>query len=160
MKTGFEIDKRVVKIGIEGSDKTEVLKNMARMLVDAGYVKESYIDGILKREKIFPTGIPLDGYGIALPHTDIEHVNSPMVAVATLKEPIEFNCMGGGEEDKVDVKIVFMLAMKDGNEQLPMLQSLMDIIQDNELIKDICESTDNELLASLLTEKLGNQVNV
>jgi len=160
VKTGFDIDKRVVKIGIEGRDKTEVLTNMARMLVEAGYVKESYIDGILKREKIFPTGIPLDGYGIAIPHTDIEHVNSPMVAVATLINPIEFNCMGGGDEDRVAVKIIFMLAMKDGNEQLPMLQSLMHIIQDNKLINDICESTDNELLASLLTAELGKQVNV
>ena len=79
-----------------------------------------------------------------------------MVAVATLKEPIEFNSMGGGKEDKLWVKIIFMLAMKDGNEQLPMLQSLMDIIQDNELLKDIYESTDNGLLADKLTVKLGN----
>lgn len=156
MEKKFKIDKSVVKIGLEGGDKKEVLTSMARMLFEAGYVKESYIHGILKREDIFPTGIPTGEYGVAIPHTDIEHVNSPMVAVATLKEPIEFNSMGGGKEDKLWVKIIFMLAMKDGNEQLPMLQSLMDIIQDNELLKDIYESTDNGLLAAMLTVKLGN----
>lgn len=43
--------------------------------------------------------------------------------------------MGGEKEDKVDVKIIFMLAMKDGNAQVTLLKKLMGVIQDDELLK-------------------------
>lgn len=160
METKFEIDKRVVKIELQGTNKAEVLKSIAEMLKEAGYVKESYINGILKREDIFPTGLPTGEYGVAIPHTDIEHVNSPMIAVATLKEPIEFNVMGGGEEDKIGIKIIFMLAMKESNAQLSLLQSLMSIIQDSKLLKDIYETKDVDSLVYMLNEKLCNNIKI
>jgi PTS system galactitol-specific IIA component len=160
VKTKFQIDKRVVKIGLQGGDKAEVLKRMAEMLKKAGYVKESYITGILKREDIFPTGLPTGEYGVAIPHTDVEHVNSPMIAVATLKKAVEFNVMGGDEGDKIDVKIIFMLAMKDGNAQLTLLQSLMGVIQDSKLLKGIYEAKEVDSLVSMLNVKLCGHITI
>lgn len=146
----FKVDKKVVFINLEDTGKIEVLKKMADRLCKEGYVKESYIQGILKREKIFPTGLQAEGCGVAIPHTDVEHVNSPMIAVATLKNTVEFNMMGGERDDKVDVKIIFMLAMKDGNAQLALLQKLMEIIQDRELLEKICREDEIDSLVSLI----------
>lgn len=152
------LDDRVVKIDLECKDKFEVLEKVAEMLLSSGYVKESFIQGVIDREKIFPTGLPTGDYCVAIPHTDVIHVNTPMIAVATLKEAVEFNIMGGGEEDKVKVKIVFMLAMKDGNAQLALLQSLMDVIQDSELLRTIYETKEKSTLVNLLSKKLGDSM--
>lgn len=152
----FRLDKKVVLINLEDKDKIEILKKMADRLQREGYVKKSYIQGILKREKIFPTGLQAKNCGVAIPHTDIEHVNSPMIAVATLKNAVEFNMMGGEGDDKVNVKIIFMLAMKDGNAQLSLLQKLMKIIQDDDLLDRICNEDKVDNLVSLINNVFIN----
>lgn len=149
----FKIDKKVVLINVAETDKASILKKMADKLENAGYVKKSFIDGILKREEIFPTGLQANGFGVAIPHTDAEHVNSPMIAIATLKNPVKFNMMGGEKEDKVDVKIIFMLAMKDGNAQVMLLKKLMGVIQDDELLKDIYNADKVDMLLAILNNK-------
>lgn len=155
MTNGFKLDSEVVKIQLEGKTKEEVFTEMANMLQDAGYVKESYLNGILKREEVFPTGLPTGDIGVAIPHTDVEHVNMPMVAVATLNEPVQFGIMGGNQEDTIDVKVVFMLAMKDGNAQLQVLQNIMEIIQDEQLLEEISSAQDEQTLLTLLEDKIN-----
>lgn len=90
----FKINKEVVLVNVEETDKVSILKKMADKLEKGGYVKKSFVTGILEREKIFPTGLQAKGFGVAIPHTDAEHVNSPMIAIATLKNPVKFNIMG------------------------------------------------------------------
>lgn len=155
MTNGFKLDSEVVKIQLEAKTKEEVFTEMANMLHNAGYVKESYLNGILKREEVFPTGLPTGDVGVAIPHTDVEHVNMPMVAAATLNEPVQFGIMGGSQEDTIDVKVVFMLAMKDGNAQLQVLQNIMGIIQDEQLLEEISSAQDEQTLLTLLEDKIN-----
>lgn len=49
-----------------------------------------------------------------------------------------------------------MLAMKDGNAQVTLLQKLMSIIQDDKLLKDIYEANETDALLSILNCKLSN----
>ncbi|MFT9494132.1 PTS sugar transporter subunit IIA [Anaerosolibacter sp.] len=151
--TKFFFDERVVHIGLSAMDDKEVLKKMADELQYAGYVKDSFSQAIIQREKIFATGLPLEVYGVAIPHTDPHHVETEMISIATLKEPISFGVMGNPDE-KVAVSIVFMLAMEDSSAQLQLLATLMCIIQDTSILKKIYEAQSPKDLVALLSTRM------
>src|SRR5690554_2839083 len=114
---GFGFSEKLVLVKQEGETKEDILRRLADLLEENGYVKESYYDALLEREAKFPTGIITNTTGVAIPHTDIEHVNQPAIAVATLKTPVLFNRMDDFEE-VTPVNIIIMLAIKDSDAQL------------------------------------------
>lgn len=109
-------------------DKEKVLDTVSQTLYKNGYVKESYIQAIKDREKIFPTGLNTTTFGIAIPHTDSKHVNEATIAIGVLKQPTIFQEMGA-EDIEVPVRLVFMLAIKDPDKQLETLQSVISLIE-------------------------------
>lgn len=143
------IDPSLMEIDIDLDTKEDVLQKMASNLVREGYVNETYIEAILKREKAFPTGISTEGLGVAIPHTDIEHVIRPAVAVATLKEPVKFFSMEDPETE-VDVKIVFMLAITEPEFQLDILRKLVSLFQNKEMLIELSKVEDAEEMAVVL----------
>lgn len=151
--TSFLFDERVIHIGLTAKDHKEVLKQMADDLWLAGYVKDSFSQAIIEREQTFATGLPLEAYGVAIPHTDPYHVEVEMISIATLKEPVEFKVMGNPDE-KVAVSIVFMLAMIDNSSQLQLLANLMSVIQDTEMLTKIYKTKHPEDLMTLLSKKM------
>lgn len=152
MSKSIVLNEEVVEVNMIVKNRNQLLKIMSEMLKKGGYVRDSYEEAILKREDMFSTGLPTEEIGVAIPHTDAIHVNSPMISLVTLKEPIKF-CEMGNPEAEVDVKIVFMLAMKDSNTQMEMLTNLMGIVQDTKLLKEICESDKNHLI-EIINNKL------
>ena len=71
MKEPMELLKeKLIFIDVEAKDREEAIGKMAKELYKKGYVKESYINAILDREKVFPTGLPTEEVGVAIPHTD------------------------------------------------------------------------------------------
>lgn len=123
----------------EQTSRSAVLIEMAELLIEKGYVKESYKQAILEREKIFPTGLLTEFGGVALPHADSKHVLSPIVCIAKLKESITFHEMAVNDE-LVPVQLVFMLALQNPEDQLDMLQLLIQMIQNEEVMQSIAVS--------------------
>lgn len=123
----------------EQTNQTAVLCEMAELLIKKGYVKESYQNAILKREKTFPTGLMTEFGGVALPHADSEHVLAPIVCIAKSKVPIYFHEMAVNDEI-IPVHFIFMLALQDPSEQLDMLQFLIQMIQNEEVMASIANS--------------------
>ena len=116
-----------------------------------GVAKDTFYEGLITREKDFPTGLSLNNMAVAIPHTDPEHVNRTQVGFMTLDEPVEFIEMG--TEDKViPVKMMFMLALKEAHQQLEMLTKLMDVFQNDELVEKFYNVTNYEDLYELLVE--------
>lgn len=124
------------------ADNQEALGQIADQMTRSRAVKDSYKSAVLKREVDFPTGLATVNIGIAMPHTDAKHVNYDQLGVLRLREPVSFLQMGDGE--KIQVKFVFMLALKEAHAQLAMLQKLIALIQDEEKIKQLllAENTD------------------
>ncbi|GAA0731715.1 PTS sugar transporter subunit IIA [Clostridium oceanicum] len=154
MEDEFVIDSKVVNIKLDVNTSDEAIKTIALSLKDAEYVKESYIKAVLEREKIYPTGLPIEQFGVAIPHTDIEHVNKPMIALATLKNPVDFYVMGGCNNEKVPIKIIFMLAMTNSKSQITLLTKLMSLIQDKYILEHIYNSHDKNDLLNIVGDKL------
>lgn len=139
----------LIKLNLEVADKEEVLDVLAKTLISNGYAKESFLEAVKEREKVFPTGLPTEGIGVAIPHADSKHILKPGIAIAILKNPVKFNVMGSPEEE-VDVRIVFMLAILDPNMQLGLLQDLMSICQQKQLLMELLEADGIDSVINIL----------
>ena len=107
-------------------------------LLDHHKVSSSFVQAIKRREDEFPTGLMLENIGVAIPHTDVEHVVEQSMAIGILEEPVDFTIMGT-ENDLVKVKVIFMLALKEPHTQLEFLQTLVQIFQDDSKILKLLE---------------------
>ena len=84
--------------GLEAKSSDDIFEALGGKLVKQGYCKESYVQALKDREAEFPTGINTGEKGVAIPHTDVSHVNKKGIAIATLKQPVEFVEMGTDDE--------------------------------------------------------------
>ncbi|RPI69600.1 MAG: PTS sugar transporter subunit IIA [Ignavibacteriae bacterium] len=98
-----------IKIGLEVTDKEDVLVKLVDTLNAAGQVKnrDELLQVIMEREKLMSTGI---GHGVALPHGKTNVVDSSIAALATLQNPIDFDAL-----DDKPVSIVLLLVGTEGN---------------------------------------------
>lgn len=147
-----ELDKSVIVPDLEAESWEDVMKSLGQKLIDEGYTKESYIDALLTREKDFPTGLDIDGLGVAIPHTDVSHVNKAGIAIGVLKKPVTFIQMGSDDEE-VGVKLVFMLAVTDPNAHIDELQRIIEIIQDKDVLEKLFTVTDKDTIIEVIKEK-------
>ena len=148
------LDEALVLLDVEAEDRFDLLRQAAQRLQEQGHVKESYADAVIAREKIFATGLPTVLGGVAIPHTDVEHVNTPAVCIARLKKPVDFIVMGDDTET-VSVDCVFMLAMKEAHAQLTLLQNLMGILQDADALRLIKTGASAQEICSFVKERLS-----
>lgn len=113
------------------TQQEQLLAEMSQVLLENGFVKESFPAAVIEREKNFPTGLPTMGISVAIPHTDSEHVQQAGFLVGVLEKPVTFEIMASNQE-YVEVELVFMLAIKEPEQQLTMLQSLIGLCQKEE----------------------------
>ena len=144
----------LVLLDVEAEDNFDLLRQAAQRLHEHGYVKDSYADAVVAREKVFATGLPTVMGGVAIPHTDVEHVNTPAVCIARLKKPVDFIVMGDDTET-VSVDCIFMLAMKEAHAQLTLLQNLMGILQDADALKLVKTGESAQEICTFVKERLS-----
>lgn len=145
--------KDLIKIGVEAKNSTEVIKSLGMVLKDNGFIKDTYIDAVIAREAIYPTGLPSKGVTVAIPHTDSNHVYKSAVAIAVLKEPVGFYMMGGTGE-LLNARIVFLLAISNTKEQLELLKNLMGLFQNQEVLEDIINANTSEDIYQILAQTI------
>ena len=148
------LNEDLVLMEVDAKDKFDLLRQAAQCLQTHGYVKESYADAVIEREKVFATGLPTAMGGVAIPHTDVEHVNTPAVCIVRLKKPVDFVIMGDDTET-VSVDCIFMLAMKEAHAQLTLLQNLMGILQDADALKLVKEGTSAKEICAFVKGRLS-----
>jgi galactitol PTS system EIIA component len=131
------LDPRAICPRVTAGSAAEVIGLLAGRLTAIGAVRDSYARAVIDREAIMPTGLPLaDGLAVAVPHTDPEHVLAPALAVATLERPVSFRSMEDPDLE-LSVGVVFALALRDKNEQIEMLQTIAETLQNAPLMRRI-----------------------
>ncbi|GEK59619.1 PTS sugar transporter subunit IIA [Marinococcus halophilus] len=151
--SGLYFDTPVILLDIDGSSKEEVLRMMAQNLVSNELVKQSFVEAVVQRENEYATGLPTGDIAVAIPHTDVEHVQRKAISVGILRDPVDFIVMGDDKET-VPVKIVFMLAMDEAHSQLKLLQQLMQVFQDQNVLKELSSTSDKKQIKKMMEEKL------
>ena len=114
------ITPEVIKVGLTAKDKPGVLRELVRILIDAGKVtdEDEILDALLKRETLQSTGLEA---GIAVPHAKTTAVGSLTLAIGIAQEGIDFDAI-----DHQPSKLFFlMLAPPD--QSGPHIEALAEI---------------------------------
>lgn len=151
-------EEALVKVPLSAKSWEEAIRELSVLLHAGGYVRETFADAVVRRELDFPTGLQTSTIGVAIPHTDVDHVIEPAMAVGVARPPIDFGRMGGRAGESVSVQLVVLLAVKKPEKQLQTLQGLMDFFQnDGALAKAVCASSSSEIVG-ILGSYLGRMV--
>ncbi|EHJ09178.1 PTS sugar transporter subunit IIA [Staphylococcus simiae] len=150
------IQEENILLSLTASDKEDVLSQMSDLLHRNGYVKETFKQAVIDREHEFATALPTQRCSVAIPHTDVEHINERTIGVAILEDEVPFVEMGTLDQ-QTNVKIVFMLAMDKVDDQLSLLQQLMQIFQSDDKLESILRATDTTELAALINQYLAHK---
>ena len=99
---------------ITGTERDDVLTEMADFLASMGMVKPTYAKAVIDRENIYPTGICTEPYPVAIPHCERDGVLKTAILVGqTRNNGITFQRIDDTDLN-VDAKVIFMLAVDPG----------------------------------------------
>ncbi|OHB76600.1 MAG: hypothetical protein A2Z25_06030 [Planctomycetes bacterium RBG_16_55_9] len=114
------IEEKVIKIPLVSKDKPEGLRELVRILKDAGEIDdfETALKAVQDREDKMSTGLEK---GIAIPHAKTAAVSSLKLAIGIAPEGIDFNSMDG-EPSKL-----FFLLLAAPNQSGPHVEALAEI---------------------------------
>ncbi|MBO0998793.1 PTS sugar transporter subunit IIA [Bacillus sp. SD075] len=138
----------LIKLHIKCENQDQLFDVMYQEAFKLGYVSDSFLGKIKEREASFPTGLNLDHYNVAIPHTDPECVFEQFIGVVTLEKPIRFRLMDDNTKE-VDVYVILMLGLNQPHSQLKVLQQLMQVIQDERNYQQISKAQTNEEIRSV-----------
>lgn len=136
--------KENIELNVSLTDMEEVIRYTGRILVDNGYVKETYIDKMLEREELTSTYI---GNQVAIPHgteNSKGDVKSTGISLITIPEGVDF---GGGNIAKVIIGIA-----GKGEEHLEILSNIAIVCSEEENVQKIAEATTKEEILELFDE--------
>lgn len=140
----------LVFFDFEATDRFDFFKKMEASLKEMGYIKDSWYDAIVEREKNFATGLQFETIAVALPHVDPEHLIKPYIAVIKPKKPIVFEGMAGiGGE--IPAELIVNLGLTEHAEgQVAVLQALMGVFLEADAVNDImAQDTPEGMVATM-----------
>lgn len=138
-----------VVLGAQAADKGDAIRQAGEVLVKAGYVAPSYVEGMLAREQVMSNYL---GSGIAIPHgelTDLQLVYGTGMSVLQLPDGVEWE---PGER----AYLVIGLASTD-LKHVEVLANLVELLQEPETIRQLVHTTDPMVIVERLTRKGGKQ---
>lgn len=138
---------------VDSKNSNEIIHYLAEKLFKAGKVNKDFEQAVKERERVYPTGLPIGDIPVAIPHTDVKYVKQSAIAIAILKNPVEFHNMAKNDES-INVKIVVMLAMKEPHSQVDMLQKLMKMFQNQDLLTKISNLDDNDEIYEIVSKQI------
>lgn len=141
----------LIFIDFKCSSKEKLFEELADRLHEKGYVKQSFKDAIIKREKEYPTGLETESIKLAIPHTDAVHVKKPFIFVVKLEQPLLFIHMGTSDQE-IEVDNIFMLGIKEPSKQVNLLSLIMEKLQDEEFISQFKSIDNTEKMEAFLNK--------
>ena len=148
MELSEVLDKNIVCLDLDADDKDDALRKMSAMLKKEGYIKDvdDFVKDIYFRESEGITGI---GNGVAIPHGKSDSVCRIGIAIALLKHPIAWESL---DNNPVDLIFLFCVSGDKNFAQnhMRMLSRVAGRIADDDLLKEIKESTTSERVVALM----------
>jgi mannitol PTS system EIIA component len=136
-----------VRLGVRVAGKVEAIRECGEVLVKAGCIPPSYIDGMLAREEVMSTYL---GNGIAIPHGELDDLQSVYrtgVAVVQLPEGVEW------EPGEKAYLIVGLAVVATSFEHVDVLTNLVEVLQDAEATRRLIQATDPMIIVERLTRQ-------
>ena len=109
MNVSEVLKKERIALDLEAKSKEEALTALTELLYKSGVLadRDGFMKDVLGREEVSTTGI---GNGIAIPHGKSANVSETSVAVAKLKNEVEWQSV-----DDKPVKFIVLLAVNEND---------------------------------------------
>ena len=146
------IDEDLIIVGMAAADSETVIRALSHRLLKANLVKASFMDSVLNRETVYPTGLATE-IPIALPHTDPAHCNASALAVAVLEAPVRFGAMGERNVD-VQARIVFLPTLTALQVEVAWIIELSELFRQPKLLHKVLVAPSATEVARLLERHL------
>jgi PTS system galactitol-specific IIA component len=144
-----------IVVGLDALDARDAVDKLVQMLVATGHVTPEFAEDVWRREATFPTGLPTQPLAVAIPHADPDHVFKSAVCIGVLKAPVKFAQMGTDGSTILDAHILFILAIKEREKQVEMIQQLMTLIQSPMLLEGLTKTQDPDSAIELIRQTLN-----
>jgi PTS system galactitol-specific IIA component len=116
------------------------IKLVNTLLMQTGHTSAEFADDACLREVSYPTGLPTEPVAVAIPHADPDHVHGSAVGIATLASPVAFGQMGTDGTVTLPVRILLLLAIKEREKQVDLIQQVMGVLQSAALLSEMAEA--------------------
>ena len=150
MKIIDYLDENRIKINLEARTKDGILEELAKLFLNGNIIDSENMNEFIKdlkdKEKLSSTGLQ---DGVAIPHAKSEAVNKLALAIGTIKDGVEFDCMDGEVS-----KIFFMIAAPENikNEHLDLLAEISNLSYDEDFLEKLENSETSQELLDLLKD--------
>lgn len=144
-----------ILLNLNASSAREAIDQTVAALVRTGHAEPAFAEDVWQREQVFPTGLPTQPLATALPHADPEHVRQTAVAISTLKAPVRFGQMGTDGSIGLDVHILFLLAIKEREKQVELIQEVVGLLQSPGLLEQLMSAQSPEQALQVLHRALN-----
>jgi PTS system galactitol-specific IIA component len=143
MSEKIEISEACVDLNVMTDNREKALRHLAGLLEKQGFVDSAYAGKILEREAKYPTGLNFSRIAIAIPHSDSDYVKKSAIAIGRCPNKPMFGSMENSTE-QIGVDMVVMLAMRNPERHLMILNNLMEMFTSEENCKVLlgCDSTE------------------
>jgi len=138
-------------LDLKPGEKRSILKEFVSALEKRGLIsdEEIILDELLKRESLGSTGLEK---GIAIPHALIDEVKEPFLALALIREGIDFEAV-----DQMPTYILLLLLgnKDDPGRQLKILAHICRLVKETPVIEKVRQAESPQDICQILEQEEG-----
>lgn len=135
--------------GIRPGDKKQVMEDFVSALKERGLIDDDrhILDELMKRESLGSTGLEK---GIAIPHALVDKIKEPFLALAVIREGIDF----GAADEKPTYVLMLLLGNKnDPGRQLKILAHVCRLVKETDVVEKLKKIEHPEEACALLEQE-------
>lgn len=151
MKICGYLKKDHIFLDLESGDKKDVLEDFIQKLKGRGVINDAQLilDKLLERETLCSTGLEK---GIAVPHTLMDQVDEPLLALAVIKKGMTY--------ESVDQMPTYVLLLILGNTnkpgaQLKILAHICRLVKETDIVEKIKKVESPDEICRIFEEEEG-----
>ena len=143
------IDEKTILTELETQNREETLETLVELFKQENYIadQKDFLEAVYKREAEGVTGI---GNLVAIPHGKSKSVNKVGIAIAILKDTVEWPAL-----DDKGAKVVILLAVGEDNdnskEHLKLLSLIARRLSNDEVIEQLLNAKQKSEVVSNLS---------
>jgi fructose-specific phosphotransferase system IIA component len=146
VKIQLLLKEKYMILDLDQKDKKKLLVEMVDLISSSGKIKDkkSFLNSILKREKLGSTGI---GNGVAIPHSRMEKVSDFVLAFGRQTAGIDFGALDGEK-----THLFFMVASPEDKvgSHLKILAEISRIVKDKFIVDRLKSAKDKKEILKII----------
>ena len=148
MKISELLNIKSIELNLDVDSKNELIEKLINLAENQGNIidKEEVKNEVFERESIMSTGV---GKGVALPHAKTNAITEVTIALATLKEPIDYDSL-----DKNPINIATLLLGMESNVglHLRLLSKISRLMNNDSFRSQLLELKTPEKVMELISK--------